>query len=385
MTQRVKRITELLTQLFQNNINIPAGAAPVVNIAAPQVNIPVELQDAMRMIAMMYQMQNLARQPRTFGRDDSQRIRDEMRRFADPSFSFDDASSMPASTLVTGGFQEQANITQMINPRFLPQVMEFARRNPQITMAELFQRQSGAFMTGAEIVPHALVFQRQQQPQTLGDVSSLPIGNYPESSAIYQIFYQTTDDYVGMEDIQIPSQDRSEIYQNEFRDFITYLNKKYSADDTISNEQLISEIDEYLIRQSGFKKKPAIAEFKQSETIMDSINEIVPQIQVNHYIDSQSYDAIFNASTRSSLSPYTTQNLKQIINLVKNTDRTFQQQRTTNLLKTNGIVTTISNGTKVLVFTTNDKAVLMSNAEFQQSLSTAERMNYERLEINFDI
>ena len=53
--------------------------------------------------------------------------------------------------------------------------------------------------------------------------------------------------------------------------------------------------------------------------------------------------------------------------------------------QTNGIVTTISNGTKVLVFTTNNKAVLMSNAEFQQSLSTAEGMNYERLEINFDI
>ena len=118
---------------------------------------------------------------------------------------------------------------------------------------------------------------------------------------------------------------------------------------------------------------------------MDSINEIVLQIQANHYIDVQAFDAIFNASTRASLSPYTTQNLKQIINLVKNTDRSFQKQLSSDLLKTNGTVTTISNGTKVLVFTSNNKAVLMKNAEFQQSLSTAEGMNYQRLEIDFNI
>ena len=118
---------------------------------------------------------------------------------------------------------------------------------------------------------------------------------------------------------------------------------------------------------------------------LPALPQIYPQIHLNHYIDNQAYDAIFNASTRSSLSSYTTQNLKTIINLVKNTDRTFQQQRTTTLLQTSTIVTSISNGTKVLVFTGNNKAVLMRNAEFQQSLSTAEGMNYERLEIDFTI
>ena len=164
---------------------------------------------------------------------------------------------------------------------------------------------------------------------------------------------------------------------------------KIDTIDTIQKENLLTNalndaLKEFETKEEKEEKEEEEEEEKKTkeENIINEIQQIVPEIKLYDYINDISYKKIFNKQTRSKFSKYTTKNLSEIINIVKNTHISFERTDKKGKISNKGIINSISYGDKILIFNSNESALLIKKENFYAFISK-EGIKYNRFDIDF--